>query len=219
MMPPAPPVSAWNEVLDRSRVDLGAGANQRLNDVCMILDRRQHQRGLPTEFLRRVHVRARLDEKLHGLEISRPRGQHQWRFALAVRRVGGCSGSEQGVDDWCAADGSGLMERRHSIAAGHIRFRTRRDQCLDRVEVVPMRRPLQRSRTVHVGGVDVGALFDQCLGGRRVLMLHRDDDACVRLRVHTGAETQRGNEARRGDQRSAHVTHRFGLSSGRTCPC
>ena len=70
-------------------MSLGAGSDQRLNDVCVILDRRQHQRGLATEFLCRVHVRARLEEQLDGLEIARPRGQHQWRFALAVRRVGG----------------------------------------------------------------------------------------------------------------------------------
>ncbi len=125
MMPPAPPVRSWNVYSTVRALTWAPAAIKRLNDGGVVLDRRQHQRRLSAEFLRGIHVGAGLDEKLHGLEVSGPRRQHQRRFALAVGRVGGRPGPEQGVHDRRAADRGGLMERRHAIAARDARLRAR----------------------------------------------------------------------------------------------
>ena len=181
MIPPAPPVSFWKVYIGRPRVRLRAGAEQRLDHRGMILGGREHQGRLAAEFLGGIRIGARLEEQSDGLHAARSCGQHERCFALAIHRVCRCACTKQRVDDCRAADRGRFVQRRHAIAVRHARPCASGEESLDRVEVVPVRRPLQGSRSINVRRIHIGALFDQRARSRGVLVLECRDETQIRL--------------------------------------
>ena len=56
------------------------------------------------------------------------------------------------------------------------------DEQIDHVDVIPVRRPVQRGRAIGLPGVDVDALLDERQRGFGVAVLHGFDQAVIRRR-------------------------------------
>ena len=221
------------EILERvfggTRVRVGARGDQRAHDRRVVFGGREHQRGEASPLLRGVHRRAAFQKQLHGLDASGSGGDHQWRLAFAVRRVGVRASLQEDVDDRGVRDGGCLVERGHAVAVRHSGLRARADQQAHRVEAVPVRGPVKRRHPLRVGAVDVDALFQERAHGGRVLPLGCRSET----RVGIGS----GRRCRTRPARPTHIPTicvllpsyhsspsypakaRSALSSGQTSPC
>jgi hypothetical protein len=78
-------------------------------------------------------------------------GRHEHRLAFAERGIRVAAGIEQRLEHRGVADRRGFVQRRHAEAVHGVRVGALGEQPFDGVEIVAIRRPVQRGRR-GVGG-------------------------------------------------------------------
>ena len=145
------------------RIDAGAGGDERRDDGGVPFRRRPHQGGLPAPAFARLDRRAGAvpNERLDARRDTRPRRQHEQRFAPSRDLVRIGAGHQERVDDGRMAGPAGERDRGDAVAVRGIDRRAVAQLPRDGGEVAGMRRLVQRRRTV------AGALRRRCEGRRQ----------------------------------------------------
>ena len=167
------------EPLRRRDARVGPLLEQQPGDLAMRCGERPHQRGAAGHVRRRVHVGARVNERLHDVEVSRAGGGHQRRQPARLRGVRDGARRQQPFDHCKAGVFRGALERRHAVVVGGVDTGACANEQVDRFQVVPVGRPQQRGRTVGPGRVDVSARGHQRSDGPEVLVRGGDHQSVV----------------------------------------
>ena len=150
--------------------------------VAMTFRRRPHQRCLAGLGGLGVNQGAAIEEHLDDLGVARERGGHEGRFTLGPeRRVDVRACLEQPGDDRRVPVLGGQHQRRYAVIVGRVDVAAGADEKVDGLDVVPVRRPLERGRPVALGHADICLRPHQRAERRPVLLLGRRDDATIRF--------------------------------------
>ncbi len=101
----------------------------------MVLGSGPDQRRLAIEVLACIDLGARLDEDVDRGRGTRASGAQQNRFTLGQRRIGIGAGLEKRFQRIGVAVDRGEMLRRHAVAVGGVRVRTRGEQRGDELAI------------------------------------------------------------------------------------
>ncbi len=128
-----------------------------------------HQSSLPLVTFFRIHIGASIQKNADNVDIPRAGSRHQDRLAvLSCQRLWICARIQQRLNHCRASSADSLGKRSCSISVNCLRIRTGSKQQVDGFGIVPMRRPMQGGGSVRLGGIHVGALFQQRLQRTRV---------------------------------------------------
>src|SRR5262249_13152521 len=96
-------------------------------------------------------------------------------------------------------------QRHHSIPIQRSNIRTRMDQQLNSLIVVPVHCPMERCAPVRINGVDVGMLLNQCSDGTVILCLDGVDQR--RMAVSCSSHTHCRKHQQQGSGRHLSNAH------------
>ena len=184
----------------RPLVDVRAELDQRMDGGRVVLGGGPVQRGLAAPAFPGAEVGAARQQQPQHVDVAGARRRHQHRLALRQGRVRVGAGGEERLDDRRAPAAGGEDEGRYAVAVGGFGVRSRPEQKLRRLDVAPVRRPVQRRRAVGLGGVDVGLALQQGADGVGVRRLRGVDQRQVPARG--GRRRQAGD--RRADEYAGH---------------
>ena len=184
----------------RALVDVRAQLDQCVDGGRMVLCRGPVQRRLAAPALPCTQVGAAGQQQSQYVDVAGARRRHQYRLAFRQRGVRVGAGVEERLDDRSVPAASGQNEGRHAVAVGCFRPRARFQEESRRLEVAPVRRPVQGGRPVGLGNVDVYPALQQSANGVGVRCPGRLDQGQV-ARGSRGCAGDRHSEDRPcGDQ-------------------
>jgi hypothetical protein len=144
-----------------------------------------------------VRIGAMLEQKLHGLHVTRARRGHQRRLALARCALNVRTMLEQHPQHRGITAAARLQQRRDAEAVRDIRIRARIQQELSELDRRLISRPEQRRRAVAFGRIDVGTGIQLRAHAAQVVVAGRGRDS-RRSRVQGGKADENRDHQKRG---------------------
>ena len=198
----------------RTRVDVRAEGDERLDGRDVPLGPGPHERGLPVPCLAGVDVGAGVREPLHGVGPPGARREHQGRLARVDRlprvvRID--AGVQQQRQDRGVAVAGRQGQRRHAVVVGGLDVGPGADQRRGRVRVAAVRRPVQGGGPVALSRVGVRVPRQQRAHRLRVAALRRVGERRLGRRAGSGprrAEAGGGQHDREAPPRGWCPHHR-----------
>ena len=128
----------------RPGVDVGARGDEGAHHGRLILGGRPHQRRLTAPLFHRVDLGAPAQQRLGGVDATGTRDDHQRRLTVGVGRLDVAAGLEQRLDHVRAGRDRGLRHGRSAVSRSGVHLRAGSNQPGRELEIVLMRRPVQR---------------------------------------------------------------------------
>ena len=174
--------------------------------------RSPHERRLVANAIPPIDIRVVRDETLQHVKVSRTRGNHQYRLAaLAPIGVGIDTFRQQCSDHVGMTTLCSQPEGGDPVAILCVDLRPSFNQTGHRYRIAPMGRPMQRSRSIWLGGVDVDALRKQLVDRLLVRLLDRLDkaDVCSRSRHDSGSPHRHRDEEQHQTEGRTDARHQM----------
>ena len=172
------------------RVDVGSGIDQRADDRGVPLGRRPHQGRLAEPFAC-IGFGAAREQRLHRLDISGARSQHEDGFPAFHRGVRVGSGLQQQLHDCSVAVRACLCQRRHAIAIHGVHIGARSHEQCRGLRIIVIRGPVQRGGSIDLGGVHVDACPEERADAGLVALFRGVGERGARRRDGWGGEAER----------------------------
>ena len=178
-------------------MDIGAGLQKHLHDAGVSFRRRPHQWGLPLKMRTRLHVGAGGQQRSDELRVPRPGAGHQHGLTAGSTRVRIGPSAQQRISHGRTGVEGSQRQGRHPELVHRIRIGASLDQHGRRVEIVPVRSPVECGRAIRLRRIDVDRLRQQGLHRVPVLPFHRLHESLI-LR---GGQARQEHEGHGDDQR------------------
>ena len=153
--------------------EIRPGIDERLRNFCVTLRRRPHQRRLPAPVVFTVNTSTAGEQRLHRVERARPRGRHQRGFPARKCGVRIRAGCQEPFDQRGVSIRAGQRERRDAIPVRRFHIGARAHQQVRGLQIVLIRRPVQRRHPISLGCVHVDMLMQERADPRSIHLFRR----------------------------------------------